>query len=143
MKWLRRIAKATAITGLVLFLALFVYANWNPPRLADSAQPAYYAAFDLAGNCSPQQQQAIEQSLSGKEGVTAVTVNPSSKMAVIAYNPHKISNPNSLSTDINAAANVLASPKKWEIDPNKPQCPAHGFLAWLDNARAALCIRTR
>jgi len=135
MKWLKRLGKITAATALILFCSLFIYANWNPPRLAHQASPAYYATFDLKNSCSEAQKQVIESELSKVQGVSAVTVNLSSKIAVVAYNPTYIDDPMQFQNSMKSLANVESAAKKWEVDPSKPQCPAHGFLAWLDNAK--------
>ncbi len=60
MNWLRRITSITAITALILFFSLFIYANWNPPRHAHQAKPAYYTAFDIKNTCTDAQNQIIE-----------------------------------------------------------------------------------
>jgi len=143
MKWLKKLGKFASITALVLFSTLFIYANWNPPRLAHQAKPAYYAAFDLKSPCSEAQKQILEAQVSKMKGVSAVTVNPVSNLAVIAYNPSEVNDPQVFAASINKIANVNASTKKWEIDQNTPQCPANGFLAWLDDVKSVLCVRTR
>lgn len=143
MKFIRRGAQVLLITAMVLFTTLFVYANWKGPRLAYTAPPAQYAAFDLQQDCSPADKTLVENTIGAMQGVSAVTVNPASRMAVVAYNPTLVNDPSTFAGTITSVAHIKAVPKEWKIDPNQPQCPANGFLAWLDRTCAVLCLRTR
>lgn len=140
MKLLKLIGKITLYGLATAFVGLFIYANWNSPRLAHSAPPSNILAYHFTKDCTIEDSTTLANTLKQLTGITAVTVNRKSHMISLAYNPSVTALCN-IDDVLVQKKNLGIATETWNIDPNKPQCPVHAITPFLDNVKKALCVR--
>lgn len=137
MKVIKKLGKFTLLVAGILFLGLFVYANWNPPRLSDQVSDIDIKVLKFSRAIDSVEAKNMELELEKVEGITAASINAKSQLATFTFYPTKISaaKVESWLNDQNMEASAT------ELTPAKAGCPVHAYLGTLDKIRVALCVR--
>ncbi len=129
---------------LLLLVALLGWANWEEPELHDFAPTTELAVHQVDGLNAPAQAQALDAHLRALAGVVACSIDPTTHLAVVSYDPAQLS-----ATDIRRAlalggayAVAAPAPQAADLGPPRPQCPVPAsYITALNRLRFTLNAR--
>lgn len=140
-KFILKFAKIIGLTTLVLFVSMFVWANWEEPPLSQKLdlKPIHLAVFDLDKQVDAADSTLISQKLTDTDGVTACTVNPAFKTVSVTYYDDRVSE-NALKAVVQQK-NYIASKVNFATMEG-PKCPVPAeYLDFFTNMKRTLCLR--
>lgn len=135
---LKRILKIVAGTVVVIFFALFTWANWNGPTPADRLKPKNFALFDLSKINDSSKLNTLNVNLEKTNGVLATCLKPGAKIVSVVFYPDVVSQ-NDIQNKLSAWSNVQITLKA--IVAHGPTCPVAGMMGTFSALKRSLCIR--
>jgi len=131
--------KITGGTIIVLFLAVFTWANWSPLTPAEKLKPKAFALFDLSNVKDANTLTTVNTDMQLTSGVVATSVRPMDKLLSVVYYTDMISQTDLLNK-LTALTNATVSFK--ELKATGPTCPVAGMMGSIAMVKRALCVRS-
>lgn len=121
----------------MVFVSLFVWANWEKSTLTENLAPINMVTFDLSSLKKENSFSVIKEEFTGKKGISACAVNMDSKLVTFAFYPNLISQEELLSELQNLGGRSICM----KIFPSKAGCPVQGTKDFFGKIKLALKVR--
>ncbi|WP_128545717.1 heavy-metal-associated domain-containing protein [Larkinella soli] len=131
------------VTGSALFLgflALLIWANWEPKPLHAKIEPIRMTLFQVDDLKTETAAARVREQMAKLPGVTACAANPESRLIAVTYHEDKISEAQ-LKQQVMRFGRV-ETPSFESVEPSGPQCPVPAeYLLRLERFKYALSFR--
>lgn len=134
---LKRWSKRFLITGAMVFLSLFVWANWEESTITEKLPPINMATFDLSSLKNENSFALIKEEFTDKKGISACAVNSNSKLVTFAFYPH-ITSEVKLLSELKSLGGTSVCMKTF---PSKAGCPIQGTKDFFGKIKQSLKVR--
>jgi hypothetical protein len=134
-----RILKLAGYTIGVLFLAVFIWANWTGPTPGDRLKPKVFALYDLGNVQDKSVFGKLDAQLKNIHGVLATCVKPADKIISVVFYPDQVDR-NDLMNKLSEWSNTQVTFKA--IVAKGPTCPVAGVTGELSAIKRFLCVRS-
>lgn len=121
---------------LTLFLAAFVWANWEKPTPGQLAEIVDFLQYDVQKIDDPTRIGHMRETLIQMEGVHGSTYNPASHLLVVSYGVEETTR-EAIETKIQENYNIHLKEKIFE--KSGPRCPIN--VAYITRVKRFLCVR--
>lgn len=134
---LKKVVKISFFTALILFSSLFIWANLSTSTLTEKLAKIEIKTYDLSKVKNEASFEAIEKNLRNKRGITAFSLNKTSKLVGITYNPKMIESDYLLSDLKRVGGNEIQE----KTFPQKAACPVQGATSFIAGIKESLKVR--
>lgn len=134
---LKRWTKVLSFTIILVFFSLFIWANWSPSTVTEKLPKINMVSYDLSSLHDEHSFSVIDERFKNKKGITACTVNSTSKIASFTFNPEIISKDELLSD----LRNLGGSTVSLKVFPAKAGCPIKGTQEFFGKIKESLKVR--
>lgn len=134
----KKLLIGTGSVAVVLFFALFIWANLEPLSPGQKAAPVRFAQFDISSISDSTQVVSLKNSILQLEGVTAAAFSMESQILSVGYQIDA-TDCSGIQSQIKSALKIDLNQKNIETD--KPQCPMTATRNALSNLKKTLNVR--
>lgn len=134
---LKKWSKRFLFTGIIVFSSLFIWANWEPSTITERLPEINIISYDLSSLKNESSYGLIQNEFKGKKGITACSVNSSSKIATFTFIPEIISQEAILTTLKSLGGRGV----KEKVFACKAGCPVRGTTEFFGKIKQSLKVR--
>lgn len=142
MNTLQKLSKGIGIIFITLFIAFFVYSNWEEPPMHTYVRPVRLVVYEIKKLPNDSAATQLQHQLETTQGVTAAVVNRAGGLASISFHEDEVSE-TALKTILSGQGNYpLNIPPRSNVEDNRPQCPIpHEYILAFENLKWSLNLR--
>ncbi|MES2588151.1 MAG: hypothetical protein V4622_04170 [Bacteroidota bacterium] len=134
---LKKWSKRLLLTFGMVFLTLFVWANWEESTITEKLPTINLVTFDLSSLKDENSFALIQEEFNSKKGVTACAVNSKSKLVTFTFYPD-VTSKEELLDDLQSLGGKSVCMK---IFPSKAGCPVQGTKDFFGKIKESLKFR--
>ncbi len=134
-----RLGKYLGIAAIVVFLGVFVWANWRPLSPGEKAKPIIFGQIDSAPIKDSLKAIQIKEALTKLKGVRTAGINFESQIISIGFNNYETDFAE-IKSEIKKQFNYTLTPKKFKS--SNRVCPMGATLSLSKRIRLTLSIRS-
>jgi len=141
-KGLIKFAKISLYSFALLFIALVVYANLEPAPMHAHVKPIDMTIVKVSGLQKTTNATSIQSKISELPGVTACTVNPTSELVSVTFDPDQ-TDAAKINSFVGKYTEKSVSKASFAgIEASGPQCPVPlSYIMAFERMKYALCFR--